>query len=50
MQLQMHNRPRHALIDVHTHLDPRTGGNPSLSPALTMPARSRGEDLDANVS
>jgi hypothetical protein len=36
MQLQMHNRPRHAPIDVHTHLDPRTAGNPSLSPALTM--------------
>jgi hypothetical protein len=50
MQLQMHNRPRHALIDVHTHLDPHTAGNPSPSPALTMLARSRGEDLDANVS
>jgi hypothetical protein len=46
----MHNRTRHAPIDIHTRLDPRTAGNPSLSPALTMLARSRGEHLDANVS
>jgi hypothetical protein len=45
----MHDRPRHAVIGVHTRLDPPTGGNPSLPPALTMPARSRREDLDANV-
>jgi hypothetical protein len=46
----MHNWPRHAVIDVHTHLDPRTAGNPSLSPALTMLGATTGEDLDANVS
>jgi hypothetical protein len=45
----MHNRTRHAPIDIHTRLDPRTPEILAVAGA-PMLARSRGEHLDANVS